>query len=240
MRKMHQAMAEDGELRAKLECRRSSRLSPSLPSNCSDLGTLREAVLTPIEEEVTSIEDIQPQLSSPATELTDDFSSFVETCQAETLLAIDGDGGNGVELGLQTVVTPSLGPDGLMVEGAFLVAKAGHQVEEALGDGDLDSSDTIHVPVSSLVSHVSTMDDLPALDGLEVHGGDSRVVTDGLGANLEAADGPAAPRSDVHPCRQHLGWRIQFCVVFWGGVGPSGESFLCSCYSYGLADICGA
>ncbi|GAB2287875.1 hypothetical protein Dimus_022231 [Dionaea muscipula] len=54
MKKVHRAMAEDDELRAKLDCRRSSRLSPSLPSHFSDWGADKEGGMPSIEEEEVS------------------------------------------------------------------------------------------------------------------------------------------------------------------------------------------
>ncbi|GAB2297452.1 hypothetical protein Dimus_031556, partial [Dionaea muscipula] len=54
MKKVHRAMAEDDELHAKLDSRRSIRLSPSLPSHFSDWGADKEGGMPSIEEEEVS------------------------------------------------------------------------------------------------------------------------------------------------------------------------------------------
>ncbi|GAB2301742.1 hypothetical protein Dimus_035767 [Dionaea muscipula] len=54
MKRLTMALREDGELREKLSCRRSGRLSsPAFPA-ASDLGTVGALDLKPIEEELVS------------------------------------------------------------------------------------------------------------------------------------------------------------------------------------------
>ncbi|GAB2303230.1 hypothetical protein Dimus_037227 [Dionaea muscipula] len=60
LEKMKRATAEDDEFRVRLECRRSSRLTPSIPSASPDLGDGVEDGLSPIEEGMDSIEEFQP------------------------------------------------------------------------------------------------------------------------------------------------------------------------------------
>ncbi|GAB2268508.1 hypothetical protein Dimus_003465 [Dionaea muscipula] len=88
LEKMKRATAEDSEFGVKLEYRRSSRLSPSLPSNFSNLGFVRDNGLPPIAEVVSSIEEIRPQLSSLAAELQDDLTSGVQ--DGKPLVVDDG------------------------------------------------------------------------------------------------------------------------------------------------------
>ncbi|GAB2296344.1 hypothetical protein Dimus_030467 [Dionaea muscipula] len=59
LEKMKRATAEDGEFHVRLECRRSSRLTPSIPSASPDLGDGGEG-LTPIEEGLEPIEVFRP------------------------------------------------------------------------------------------------------------------------------------------------------------------------------------
>ncbi|GAB2303375.1 hypothetical protein Dimus_037366, partial [Dionaea muscipula] len=57
---MKRATADSGEFRVRVECRRSSRLSPSIPPDSSDLGVGVEDGLSPIEEGLESFEETRP------------------------------------------------------------------------------------------------------------------------------------------------------------------------------------
>ncbi|GAB2302719.1 hypothetical protein Dimus_036714, partial [Dionaea muscipula] len=62
MKKMHRALAEDPELRAKVDCRRSSRLSSYPNPIFSDLGSVKEVGLPSIEEDLEGIGSIELKL----------------------------------------------------------------------------------------------------------------------------------------------------------------------------------
>ncbi|GAB2286366.1 hypothetical protein Dimus_020782, partial [Dionaea muscipula] len=62
LEKMKRAKAEDGEFRVRLECRRSSRLTPSFPSDSPDLGDGVKKGLSPIEEGLDSIKKLRPSV----------------------------------------------------------------------------------------------------------------------------------------------------------------------------------
>ncbi|GAB2296342.1 hypothetical protein Dimus_030465 [Dionaea muscipula] len=67
---MKRATKEDGEFRVRLECRRSSRLSPSIPSTSIDLGDGVEDGLSPIEEGLESIVEFRPIVKGDELPLT--------------------------------------------------------------------------------------------------------------------------------------------------------------------------
>ncbi|GAB2273496.1 hypothetical protein Dimus_008288, partial [Dionaea muscipula] len=188
VKKMQWATAEEDEFRVKVVCRRFSRLSPSIPSNFSSLGSDMVVGLPRIDKEVAAIMDCQTTVSSLTTKLTDDFSSSVDDTPVETpLLAVDGE--IGVELALQKegALSPCL--DGSVLEADLLVAEDGHLAEVVLGDGDLEANDSRHHLVCSPVSRISAMAVTPSTVGLiggrrvpPVMGGAVRPQpTDGLG-----------------------------------------------------------
>ncbi|GAB2302568.1 hypothetical protein Dimus_036574, partial [Dionaea muscipula] len=63
LEKMKRGTAEDGEIRARVECRRSCRLSPSLPSIPPDLSGVLDDGMSPIAEGVESIEMVRPTVA---------------------------------------------------------------------------------------------------------------------------------------------------------------------------------
>ncbi|GAB2276070.1 hypothetical protein Dimus_010811 [Dionaea muscipula] len=66
MNMVNQVKAEDGELRERLGCRRSSQISPSIPSSFSDLGVGRASGLPTVVE-------IECQMGVPADEMDGSF-----------------------------------------------------------------------------------------------------------------------------------------------------------------------
>ncbi|GAB2275929.1 hypothetical protein Dimus_010675, partial [Dionaea muscipula] len=60
LEKMKRVTVEDGKFRVRVVCRRSSRLTPSIPSASPDLGDGVEDGLSPIEEGLESIEEFRP------------------------------------------------------------------------------------------------------------------------------------------------------------------------------------
>ncbi|GAB2268467.1 hypothetical protein Dimus_003424 [Dionaea muscipula] len=100
LEKMKRGTAEDDEFRARVECRRSSRLSPSLPSIPPDLSGVLEDGMSPIAEGVESIEKSRPSVAAS-----------VGDPVRHSLVAVDGalsDGREGEkDLGLAVVADSS-------------------------------------------------------------------------------------------------------------------------------------
>ncbi|GAB2278268.1 hypothetical protein Dimus_012957 [Dionaea muscipula] len=113
LEKMKRATVDDDEFRVRVECRRSSRLSHSLPPSFPDLGVALEDGLPPIAEVMESIEVIRPSVA---------VSDGAQVGQS--LVVLDG---------LQSV-----GREGGMDLGSSLVAESTSDFEgsQAKDDGD--------------------------------------------------------------------------------------------------------
>ncbi|GAB2279411.1 hypothetical protein Dimus_014053 [Dionaea muscipula] len=92
LEKMKRATVEDGESRALVECRRSSRLSPSLSSSIPDLGGVVEDGLPPIAEVGESIEaedgdgDSSEMMVTPLEEVGDCLRGEVAGLRGQSIL----------------------------------------------------------------------------------------------------------------------------------------------------------
>ncbi|GAB2302718.1 hypothetical protein Dimus_036713 [Dionaea muscipula] len=138
---MQRATAEEDEFRVKVVSRRSSRLSSSIPSDFSCLGSDRVVGLPTIEEDVAAILDCRTTVSSPATKLTDDLSSSLDDYPAETPLVV-ADGEIGVEVDVQTVGALTSCPSCSVMEADLVTAEDGHMAEVVPGDGDLENCES--------------------------------------------------------------------------------------------------
>ncbi|GAB2297434.1 hypothetical protein Dimus_031538, partial [Dionaea muscipula] len=138
---MQRATAEEDEFRVKVVSRRSSRLSSSIPSDFSCLGSDRVVGLPTIEEDVAAILDCRTTVSSPATKLTDDLSSSLDDYPAETPLVV-ADGEIGVEVDVQTEGALTSCPSSSAMEADLVTVEDGHLAEGVLGDGDLENCES--------------------------------------------------------------------------------------------------
>ncbi|GAB2302470.1 hypothetical protein Dimus_036480, partial [Dionaea muscipula] len=179
LEKMKRATEEDDEFRVRVECRRSSRLSHSLPPTSPDLGVFLEDGLPPIVEVMESIEEIRPPVvASDGAQVGQSLVVF------DGLLSVGREGG--MDLGSSLVVeSPS------DFEGSQAKDDGGRQMVDG-GDGGQGDAD---LPMASVSFFCFTPSERRGSVSLFCRGG--QVIPETGSSDVSSLDSSAMVLSSV-------------------------------------------